>query len=403
MRISYCITDGTLCRTRIALTRTSNTGQVLTSLGEFISEGRYRLHDAASADPLRLFQEAFEFFQRCLGLQELQLSRADLDPSTSRSRSMGVDERGSVTINKDESDYPHVVPEPSYDDSWATIVEPVTNQAIMDTLLAQVETLTSICGLLSTQGIGDPNWIQECYLDCLQNKLLRVENDTGRHHEAALAKAKYRCAVADANFNMKMLDVPTYQSELTGAYKDFSDSNPDPQALCDSADAEIVFAASLLRLSTQTMDSRLDDGAKLNIIRWKHLTKALDNLTIAGRLPNAENLPRIHLRRGDCELLRRRLGAAPWSYDIAAKSASTLLKNAGIFYRVAARLAKAENADDEEMEASTKEAIVIAASVGNLNIFRERMELDRTRAQELTEEMREDGLLGEEDTRLFAL
>lgn len=33
------------------------------------------------------------------------------------------------------------------DDRWATIVEPVTNNTLLDTVLAQVETLTLLCNL----------------------------------------------------------------------------------------------------------------------------------------------------------------------------------------------------------------------------------------------------------------
>ncbi|KAI4277861.1 MAG: hypothetical protein L6R38_005365 [Xanthoria sp. 2 TBL-2021] len=381
-----------------------NTGQVLTSLGELISEERYRHHDAVVVDPLGLFQEALTFFQRCFSLQELQFSQLDLAP---QGQSLEADRNATETTSKDLSEHPRPVPQPSDEDTWATIMEPVTDQALMDTLLAQAETLTSICGLSSIRGIGDPNWIDEYYRNSLHDKLLGFAKETGRHHEAALAKAKYRCTLADANFTATMLDIPTYEKELMGAYQIFPDSDPDPQALCDRADAEIVFAASVQKVWRQVMErspveSMPEDGARLSIIRWKHLTKALDNLTVAGKLPNAKNLPRIHLRRGDCELLRRRLGAAPLNYDIALKSALTLLKNAEIYYRGAARLAKAEAAADEEAEASIKEAVVIAVSTGDHSKLHERLDLQRARAQEIIEDMNEEGLLWEEDMKSFS-
>lgn len=135
----------------------------------------------------------------------------------------------------------------------------------------------------------------------------------------------------------------------------------------------------------------------------KPAPEALDSLTAAGKLPNAKNLPRIHLRRGDCELLRRRLGGAPLNYDLALKSASTLLKNAEIYYRGAARLARVETAADEEVEASIKETVVLAISTGYHNSLRERKDLYDSAVQEVIEEMNEEGLLWEEDRKLIDL
>ncbi|KAL8816766.1 MAG: hypothetical protein Q9223_004281 [Gallowayella weberi] len=266
----------------------------------------------------------------------------------------------------------------------------------MDTVLAQIETLISMAGILSTRGAEDPGWIEHYFENSLQEKILLLSRKAGRQQEFALTVAKFRCALLDANFSAANVDVPTYESQLIRVYEGFSDVDHVPQALCDKADAEIVFNANMQRVSAQTTGAPAVDSGSLNVIRWKHLTKALDNLTAAGKLQDAKNLSRIHLRRGDCELLRRRLGQAPTSYDIALKSASTLLKNAEIYYRGAARLAKAEGATDEEWEALTKEAVV-AAFLGDQSKYRERILLEKCRVQEVVEDMTEDGLVLEDD------
>ncbi|KAL8798460.1 MAG: hypothetical protein Q9182_006640 [Xanthomendoza sp. 2 TL-2023] len=281
-------------------------------------------------------------------------------------------------------------------------MEPVTTHTLIDTLLAQIETLISVAGLQSTRGAEDPSWIEHYFQNSLLEKIVRLSGKAGRQQEVALAEAKFRCALSDANFSAANIDVPTYESQLTRAYEGFNDFNQVPQALCDKADAEIVFNANMQRVSTQTTGTPSENSVSLNVIRWKHLTKALENLTAAGKLQDAKNLPRIHLRRGDCELLRRRLGQAPTSYDIALKSASTLLKNAQIYYRGAARLAKAEGATDEEVEGLTKEAVV-AAFLGDQSKFRERILLAKSRVQEVVEDMTEDGLVLENDMRLLGL
>lgn len=127
-----------------------------------------------------------------------------------------------------------------------------------------------------------------------------------------------------------------------------------------------------------------ESDAASNVVRWKHLTRALDSLTAASKLPSAKNLPRIHFRRGDCEMHRRSLGSAPSAYDIAVKSAPTLLKNAEIFYRGAAKVANVEATHEEEVEASTKEAVVAGLS-GSLNRLQEKADGGKARVQEVAE------------------
>lgn len=73
--------------------------------------------------------------------------------------------------------------------------------------------------------------------------------------------------------------------------------------------------------------------------RWQALTTALNALTTASKIPSADNLPKIHLARGDVELLRFQLGQPPNNFDSAAKNAGVLVKNAEKFYRGAKALA----------------------------------------------------------------
>ncbi|KAL8919948.1 MAG: hypothetical protein Q9208_006516 [Pyrenodesmia sp. 3 TL-2023] len=358
----------------------NNAGQLLTSLAELLA-GEV---DVATTEPLHLFQEALEFFQRCLSLQEYQLTQSEEDAN------VGEEEVPEPT---------HTTEEAPDEDHWATVIEPVTRSTILDTLLAQVETLTAVCGLFSTRGADDPGWVEQYYDNLLQERILLATEETSRQRDAALAKAKFRCALADASFNTAKLDLPTYEREVSSAYESFTDLQGDAQALCDRADADLVFNASI-RKSLEHPENWItpDDIAASNVMRWKHLTEALDSLTAASKLPDARNLPRIHLRRGDCEMHRRSLGADPSAYEIASKSALTLLKNAEIFYRGTARLARAENTLVEEREASTKEAIV-AGLLGDVSNLKEQARAEQARVQEVVEDMSDEGLLLADDLR----
>ncbi|KAI4115165.1 MAG: hypothetical protein LQ345_004192 [Seirophora villosa] len=374
-----------------------NTGQVLTSLAELISEGPPEHTDAPHADPLQLYQEALEFFQRCLSLQEYQLTQADAEANASATGPMDVEKR-DVEVGEGKISEPNQSA-PSDEDHWATIVEPVTPNSLLDSLLVQVETLTSVCGLLSARGTDDPGWVEQYYQSLLHERISLAAKETGRYRESALTKAKFRCALAEAGFSTARLDISTYERGIVAAYEDLVDFSVDAEALCDRADAElafhVTFRKSLQRGSIGTMQ---ESRAASSVIRWKHLTKALDSFTTASKLVNAKNLPRIHLRRGDCEMHRRSLGFAPSAYDIAAKSATTLLKNAEIFYRGAAKVATAEAAKDEEAEALFKEAVV-AGLLGKMSKLQEKASGEKARVHEIVGDMVEEGMLSMDDAQ----
>ncbi|KAI4141020.1 MAG: hypothetical protein LQ341_003635 [Variospora aurantia] len=372
-----------------------NTGQVLTSLAELISEGSLEQTGVSNADPLHLYQEALEFFQSCLSLQEYQLTQAEAEANASARGSMDVAQR-DAGVGEGNSSVPNRQAS-SDEDHWATIVEPVTRNTLLDSLLAQVETLTSVCGLLSARGTDDPGWVEQYYQSLLHERIMLAAKETGRYHEFTLTTAKFRCALAEAGFSTARLDISTYEREIAAAYEGLVDSPIDAEVLCDRADAELAFHANIRKsLQRGPIGAMQESGAASNVIRWKHLTRALDSLTAASKLPSAKNLSRIHLRRGDCEMHRRNLGSAPSAYDIAVKSAPTLLKNAEIFYRGAAKVANVEAAHEEEVEASNKEAVVAGLS-GSLNRLQEKADGGKAGVQEIVGDMVEEGLLSQDD------
>ena len=227
--------------------------------------------------------------------------------------------------------------------------------------------------------------------------MLLYVDGSSRRHEAALAQAKFTCALSDAAFRGGRLDLPTYEKELNAAFttQDLDMSN-DPHSLCDKADAELAFTASVQNALQHVQATEL---AQISSICWKHITKALDSLTTASKLPNAQNLPRIHLRRGDCELLRLHLGDAPQNYDLAIKSAPILLKNAEVYFRGAAILAKKDaGTEEEQKEAEVKQSIVagLAGDTEKLSLL---VRTGRDLVESIAEEMRDDGLLGEESLK----
>lgn len=111
----------------------SNTAQILTSLYETDQTGQ----------SIHLLDEALELFSTCLTIQEglLQQSQAQQTAaltSVSDDDVMDTDdnnEDGGVSITTSEST------RAPQEEQWASIVEPVTNSTLLDTLIAQLETL----------------------------------------------------------------------------------------------------------------------------------------------------------------------------------------------------------------------------------------------------------------------
>ena len=361
----------------------SNTAQVLTSLAEAVSEGR-KSSESSRDEALRLFQESLEFFQRCLNVQEFKLTQ---DQENSRQEALPPNNDYNARVEN-----PSNTPLDSSEEVWASVEEPITKEALLDTIIAQLDTLTAICTLgPSHTGLA---WVEEYHRTTLKDRIAVYVNGSSRYHEASLAHAKLTCALSDEAFRGGRLDLPTYERDLNAAFnsQDLDLSN-NPPGLCDKADAELAFIASVQITLQQAQSIEL---GQISSTCWKHITKALDSLTAASKLPDAQNLPRIHLRRGDCELLRLHLGDAPLKYHLAVKSASTLLKNAEVYFRGAASLAKkGVAAEEEQNEAEVKQSLVagLAGDTEKLSLL---VKTRRDLVESIVMEMRDEGLLGEE-------
>ena len=365
----------------------SNTAQVLTSLVEASTELKHSADNQING--MRFLQEALGLFQRCLSLQESQIMQSEEEHATSKEDTSDNDDGGTATRTDTAEGA-------TSEEAWASIEEPVTRNSLIDTVIAQLETLTTICSLVISQGGDNLDWVEEYYSNMLKDKITLLVHDTERVQEASLANAKFIAAFSDASFRHGQLDILEYERELTAAFTINPDLSNHHEGLCDRADAEITFSTSIQASAQSKMQLSGSDSARLKEMRWKHITKALDDLRAASKTPHAEKLPRIHLRRGDCELLRYRLGQGPNPHSTAAKSASTLVKNAEVYYRGAAALARNARVQEEEREALVKEAILASLS-GCKRKLHDLLKTNEKAVLEIIEDMREENLLSDED------
>ena len=238
----------------------SNLAQVLTSLAEASTERRSTVN--ARADGVRNLQEALEFFQRCFTLQEYQLTQnKDLQAYTVASPLENL--HPSSEFDRDHG------PDWAQEEVWVAIEEPVTKDSLIDTMIAQLGGLTTVCNLVNADGDENINWIEEYYREMLQDRIDLYSNDSERLDEIILTKAKFSTAYADASFHGGIIDVLTYERELNAAFQDLALAT-SKQGLCDRAEARMLFNTSIAALHQSNANTSEADYSQLNDIRWTH-------------------------------------------------------------------------------------------------------------------------------------
>ena len=362
-----------------------NTAQVLTSLAEVVTDTK-RPSDQQLMQAVQCLQEALELFQRCFVLQELRFTEMQEQIRQVEAGDMQPPE--DVQQTQPGSNNDAAADEDGQPEQWAAVVEPVTKDTLVDTAVAQLDTLTTLCSLLNfNPGDGLP-WVEEYSSDLVHNKLSAYVEESTRQYEASIARARFLSALAEVLYRSGRIDVETYHQEISRAFGPDLDLSADPEGLCSKADAFMSFNSAAADLPPSHDAEALK---KSLVLRWQSLSTALDGLTAASRIPDADNLPKIHLARGDVEMNRWRLGREPWEYAMAQKNASLLLRNSQTYYRGAAALARRDGAVEETRDGTCKEALAAA-----LEGSREKMEqLKKAAPKELlavAEDMVDDGI-----------
>lgn len=358
----------------------SNTGQVLTSLGQALVTDNIRLDEAAS-----LLQEAMEMFQRCLTLQIAQKENqpANQPPEAGSSGESSAPQPESTPVEEDSN----MVQEE--EEIWASISEPITNDTLVDTMLAQLEASTSLCSLITIQTMHILDWLGTYSRELVDTKLPIYLEGTGRDAEARLAGINFVCAFSDAYFRCGRYTAQEYEEWIRNAFGSYENINNEPRALCDRAEAWITFNASLRRHSDQSHHLAA---------RWNALSVAVQSLTAATKLPDAENLAGMHLLRGDVELSRYQLGQPPLNYPAAASNSAILLKNAATYYRGAQREADNSSLPQESMEARVKGAVAQGFG-GDASAIKHLMQAESSATQLILEQCLDEGLVTMDDLR----
>lgn len=377
-----------------------NTGQVLTSLAEALLEHAKSDEDEGPSKVAAksLLEEAVQKFSECLTRQELEFSEAQRQIAELQEQDevIAVDESASAAEAAPSDTMETFSNSSDTPGDWAIVVEPVTAESLLDTAIAQLGSLTALVGLYSFPDVNMLNRISEIATPMINTKIPQYisliqppsqdlepgptpgpsltlpshdpssqEPKTSAKDDALVASANYRAAVLEALYRINLLDTSTYAAQLTDAFKPLilsaSSSGTDLEpaainAISAYADAVLGFAAAI---SDAGFQDAVHDTPENNKILWTALSTTQSYL---GRLTSPATtaslsparLADIFIARGDVDLLRFRLAKTPMPLQEWAKSAKTLIANAGVYYRGARTYAERAGATDVQGIANMK-------------------------------------------------
>ncbi|KAI0108026.1 hypothetical protein F4814DRAFT_42074 [Daldinia grandis] len=327
-----------------------NTSQVLTAIAELIATDEDEDAAGTEAEALKALREALDLQNACLSLQERKHREFLEQEQFADEQGEDVSDKAVAASGSGDSSSGGA----EEDEEWFNVVEPVTGDTLIDTLLAQLATLTTFCSILSSSPEAAPAntlaWAEEVSSGLVEKVQAISRERHDRLQEVALARANLVSAMLEAGYRSGKTDAETYSRELNSVF-----ANAELQ-LENFAEGHIANARSLLALNAALTDSDNGDVQSQSTLRWNVLTASIASLKSASAIRGIpqEDLATTHLLRGDASLYIYTMAFPPTSYQTAADTASQNAKNAEVYYRNASRLTP----DEEERDiASIKSRI----------------------------------------------
>lgn len=189
----------------------SNTAQVLTSIVDTLNEQGSAAYNPDQ--PSLLLEEALKIFSQCLKQQEAAYSafqeQLQTDNSTSVDAALDDTTIANTSSTSGDSD---AKDEDQVQEQWASVIVPVSKSSILDTILAQLETMSTLYSLLRSDKLI-PSIVAYAQ-PLVVEKLPFYVTETGQDMEAAIALAAYVSAEADAKFRLMGLDMQSYNASV---------------------------------------------------------------------------------------------------------------------------------------------------------------------------------------------
>ncbi|KAK8070468.1 hypothetical protein PG997_010671 [Apiospora hydei] len=325
-----------------------NTSQILTSIAEEIAND----DDVSDEEAFKALQEAMDLQQKCLSIQEVKLQETLAQQTLAAEQPASQETEMAGTSASAEASTEQEASGEEYQD--VTVIEPVTHEIVIDTLLVQLRTLTTFCNVRSASPETlNPAWLQgaeERSKEILSKLQILSKDQTQKLPEIALTKAVFSSALLEVGYRSGNLDAATYKAE-----RDMAFTIPE-LGLENSHEALVANARSLIALSSALSEIQFTDAQSLATLRWNALTESIKTLKTASEVQgiDIDEKSISHMLRGDCSLQLHNLRYVPWSHQSAATNAAQNLKNATVFYRNA----KALSSDVEQKSVAGLRSVV---------------------------------------------
>lgn len=248
-----------------------NASQVLAGIAEAVA------NDDLPQQALGLLQEAIGMQNKCLEIQEAEYAET-LDME--RKAQDATSENGSGDPNEAQDSAPVGTQDTgdASDEQWATIVEAVTLDTLVDTALAQLSAMTTFSDVLSSNPECAPASILseiDKHWSGLEQKLAILSTKLPeRSQELALARATFLSALLEAGFRYGQIDGETYSKGRDAAFGAVN-LQSDSQG---SVDAIIANMRSVLAFNAAVSDLQPAD-LQLATLRWNALTGGIAGLS----------------------------------------------------------------------------------------------------------------------------
>ncbi|KAJ2990868.1 hypothetical protein NUW58_g2745 [Xylaria curta] len=325
-----------------------NMAQVLTALAEIIAEdGEFDVSEA-----LQYIKQALEIQSHCFELQEAAFakSRLELEQAMRETAQYNTPQTDNGQVATNPTSKPQTA---SQEEQWVNIEEPVTAETLLDTVIAQLEALSALCSIVSSNLVSSPELrstsaITLAWVDSYSTKLLthvlptliheNRERLESRLSDVMLPKATFTSKYLELSFRLSAFDVARYRQELDAAFSQPELDAASEGVLLAGAQALISFNSALADLAASGVSNA--EGESHDALRWKILVEAQSRLSSVAKIPDVDKytVATTHLLRGDVSLYLQILAYPPTAYPQARNSTPQLLKHAEIYYRNASKL-----------------------------------------------------------------
>ncbi|KAF2752280.1 hypothetical protein M011DRAFT_393524 [Sporormia fimetaria CBS 119925] len=347
-----------------------NTAQVLTSLSEALIERGPEGKTSAKG----MLEEAVSIFTKCLARQQDEYDQTqaaiaevtasqNIEPEPQRAPPPPVAESQDVESSSSTTDGPV---------EWATVVEPITPDSLLETCTAQLGTLTTLLSACDPSELPTLQMHVESGLDTIETKIpafikqaqsfprpvhveepqsgpqlsltaAAPERQSTPEQDALLAAANFQAAICEGRYRAAQSTTMDYATKVEQLYAPLTSGAIESATLDPTqVDALSAYADALFSMASAISDRQQSSTSPPSSedleAQWTALTHAQTILTKLSSAPNASALTASQLAnifsvRGDIDLSRFHISLLEAANSTWAKSKAVLVSNAGVFYR----------------------------------------------------------------------